>query len=293
MTTWECLVEEIKDRVRALFHVLGLEVRRIGSSPLPPPLGTDPREVIRRRNSHDPVALSCPLSECVEFNGLSLSPAGWHPFVRTAREYLQTGRFSYEGSCLERYYASWQPRNGREAVIKLAGPRMLEEYPAYTMSMPWSNRTAAECAAYMASVIQIENAAFGEASVSSSDGYGLHGPVSSEKGALEYKRLISLVDSILQRGYDRSRGDMTVQVLQRGGSFRYVVIHGHHRAAALAALGYTHMPAIPEVLVEREHSAHWPAVYMGGWTEAEALALLDHLFDFDSLAWAEEREICT
>jgi hypothetical protein len=247
-------------------------------------------ETIHRRNCHDLVAFRCPLSHCVEINGMSFSPLGWHPLVAAASEHAASGIGRYEGSCLERYYAAWQPRNAREALIGAsAGPARLDDFPAWTRHTPWSQQTFEESAAFMARIIEIENTAFGGAQLSPSDGYVLHGPVSTRKGRLEYARLADLVDSMREAGFDRSRGDLTVEVLHRNGQFRFLIVHGHHRAAAAAALGHDVVPAIPVGLVDVRDAPHWPGVYRGLWTQAEALAYVEHLFTFDSMRWALDR----
>jgi hypothetical protein len=230
------------------------------------------------------------LAECVAFNGFSFSDQGWHPLAQAGAEYLQNGVRRYEGSCLEQFFDNWRPRNALEALNgSLTGPAALGAIPAFARVVPWSNRSLEESAAYMARIIEIENQAFGAPSLGPSDGYGLHGPVSPKKGTLEYLRLVDLIDSIRRKGYSRTGGDITVEVLHRSGRFRYVIVHGHHRSAALVALGKRHAPVIPEILVEREHVDHWPAVYQGWWSRAEALAYFDHLFEFDSASWARER----
>ena len=92
----------------------------------------DPREVLHRRNSHDLVGLDCPLSDCVAFNGMSLSKQGWHPLVRAASEYVESGNREYEGSCLEQYYATWQPH---ETVAKHCFVRWDPRFSSATLHM--------------------------------------------------------------------------------------------------------------------------------------------------------------
>lgn len=292
MFSQQGLLDSLKAQVKAFFRVLGLEVRRATHTP-PPPLCDDPLEVLHRRNSHDHVALNCPLSECVAFNGMSLSREGWHPFVQAASEYIESGVREYEGSCLETYYATWQPRNGREALIgAVHGPEILERYPSYITHAPWSRRSVEERTAYVARVIEIENSSFGDAPLVPSDGYGLHGPTSNRKGQLEYERLINIVDAVRKRGYSRAAGDVIVRVLHRAGQFRYLIVHGHHRTAAMAALGYECIPTIPEILLDSQQVDHWPGVYGHAWSREEALVYFTHLFDFDSLSWAREHHLC-
>ncbi len=280
------LGDGFKHLVKTSFRAVGLDIRRVEESP-PLPLCDDPVEAIHRRASHDFVAFNCPVSQMVEFNGMSFAKDGWHPLVEAAIEHVESGVQEYEGSFLEKYFATWQPRNAREALLAgSAPPEALERFPSYLRPLPWRLETLEENAAFMARVIEIENASFGAPGLPPSHGYGLHGPVSLDKGRLEYRRLVALVDSISKRGYSRSGGDVTIRVLSRGKDFRFLVRHGHHRVAALVALGHEFVPVVPAELVDARYAAHWPGVYWGIWTLAEALAYLDHLFDFDSLRWA-------
>lgn len=281
-----------KEYLKAGLRTLGIEMRRASEAPPPPPLLQDPLEVVSRRNSHDFVALECPLSECVVYNGFTTARSGWHPFVQAASDYIERGIDDYERSLLPRYYQAWQPKNALDAMIGLAsGPASLMELPSYVFHVPWSDKTPREQAAFMARIIEIENSSFGAPTLTSADGYCLHGPVSASKGRLELKRLLRVVESIRRHGYDRSKGDVTVHVLHRNGQFRYMIIHGQHRAAALAALGHERLPAIPINLVDADHVEHWPGVYRGFWTASDALTFFDHLFRFDSRAWADEKRI--
>ena len=135
--------------------------------------------------------------------------------------------------------------------------------------------------------VEVESLSIGGRVLTIKDGYGLQGPVSPEKALFEHKRLIDVVRSIQEIGYDRALGDMTAQVLKRGQEYRYRLMHGHHRAGALVALGYVSIPIVPTMLVDKEEVEHWPQVYRGIWSSDEALAYFDHLFDFDSGAWAQ------
>jgi len=100
------------------------------------------------------------------------------------------------------------------------------------------------------------------------------------------KRLINITSSIRFRGYDRTLGDVVVQILKRGNDYIYRVVHGHHRAAALAALGYSLLPCIPRMLVDIALIDEWPQVRSGIWERKQALEYFNHHFDFKSQEWA-------
>lgn len=280
----------MKNLLNRLLGLAGLELRRRQPPSAPPDVLDDPCLAMSQIRSGVRTAVRCDLFRCLIFNGFSLSSEGWHPFVAAAREYLEEGPREYPGSVLEKFYDEWQPANGRDALIGATlGPVVLARYPALMMHAPWLNASPDERLAGIERIIKSENRQYGGADMSEMAGYGLQGPVSREKGHLEYQRLISVLESIQKYGYDRSRGDVTVQVLKRGDEFRFRVVHGHHRMAALAALGYEAIPAIPRMVVDASEVEHWPQVYRGVWTSEEALAYFNHHFDFDSRQWAEER----
>ena len=279
--------EKTKLLLKKGLRVCGFELRRIAPHIEPGTLFDDPIEVIQKINSHEPAALHCPLAACVSFNAMSLSKRGWHPFVQTAREYIELGIKRYEDSSLKRYYDIWQPANARAAFIRPdIAPKSFENYPPFTYHKPWSERSPEESAARTAKIIEIENAEFGNAKLGPDAGHGFQGPVSEDKARLEYQRIVNLVDSIRAKGFDRWSGDIAVEVLEKKSNYLYVIAHGHHRAAVMSALGYNHIPAIPVRLLEEQYIAHWPSVYKKIWTHQEAQKYVNHLYDFDSLAWA-------
>src|SRR5699024_6064950 len=71
------------------------------------------------------------------------------------------------------------------------------------------------------------------------------GPVSRDKGDLEFRRLTRVYESIKRRGfnvdkdgYNNIRGFCLVSDKHR--TSKLMIVQGHHRIAALAALGRTH-----------------------------------------------------
>jgi hypothetical protein len=139
-----------------------------------------------------------------------------------------------------------------------------------------------------------ENERTGYPDVGIEEGYKYFGPVSPRKGQIEYGRLCNVFESIKSNGFKRSPGwdgDIGGFLLRRGDDYRFVISFGHHRLAAVAALGYETVPVkiIHPVVVDRRDAPHWPQVKHGVWTQAEALRYFDHLFDFDSRTWAKRR----
>lgn len=266
-------------------------VRRAWQIPRTPPEAIDdPREAITRLRRGQPVVLSCPLDACVIFNGLSFSPHGYHPFATAAAERLARPEQQFSGSSLERYYVSWQPRDALAALIGAAGgPGILKDYPPYLMLAPWLDTTLVDRQAWIEKTLRWESPAAAAGPLTPADGHGLQGPVSPAKGEAEYARLVDVLASVARHGFDRTRGEIAAQLLKRDGDVRYRIVHGHHRAAALAALGYDEIPVEPSQLIDVDEVASWPHVRSGLWAASAAAAYFHHHFDFDSAAWARAR----
>jgi hypothetical protein len=65
-------------------------------------------------------------------------------------------------------------------------------------------------------------------------------------------------------------------------------MHGQHRVAAAAALGLKTVPVNITKVVQYTEIGHWPQVYRGFWSEMQAQQFIEHLFTFDSKAWAKK-----
>ena len=102
-----------------------------------------------------------------------------------------------------------------------------------------------------------------------------------EKGRLEFRRLATLADSIKAKGYQRTRVmDVEAVALRHRGELRYILASGFHRAAVLAALGYTSIPVLlkPRVVIDHDLILAGPAVRKGYWQAGEVPVYLDYLF---------------
>jgi hypothetical protein len=117
-------------------------------------------------------------------------------------------------------------------------------------------------------------------------GISLFGPCTDEKVALEEARLKQIVASITARGYLPDRfGDITGYFLMRQDEFRFVVRGGKHRSAALAALGWTHLPVRLkpgwEPVVSLETLGEWPLVRSGAIPAPQARRVFERYFEWN------------
>lgn len=237
----------------------------------------------------------CPLEEAVVFNGFGFSRKAWHPFTEALEEYAADDGMTYRESVLKRYYDAWQPRTASEALLGREKELLREEFaPACAeYLLPWLSLDAATVARLSRKGTDLENAEHGREGLAlKTGGCKWFGPVSAEKGELEYRRLVRVYRSIRKRSFDRSRGYAGVVRIGHDGALRYLVIVGHHRAAAMKALGETTIPAkfLSIGCVDSARAHLLPMVRAGIWKESSIRDYFNHLFSGDSLAWARSRE---
>ena len=124
----------------------------------------------------------------------------------------------------------------------------------------------------------------GECGLGPEHGVSFYGPVSPDKLALEYRRLVELRAAIQNGGYQPGLyGDIDGYfMLDQQGQYRFFVRGGKHRAAVLAHLGWTHVPVVfkrewPRVVRLRD-SSEWPLVHDGTLAEPAARAVFSSYF---------------
>lgn len=184
-----------------------------------------------------------PIEKCM-FMGVLAYQAGKKsdsPFVVTLNDYLTKEHTTYVGSYLEKYYANFQPKTANDLlnldgeiseIIKSHFPKPSARYWLYPPNDVQGKR--------LDQVIKSENHRYGlKAGIEA--GHPWYGPVSKEKGELEFYRLTNVLDKIKDEGFrysikgiDNIKGFFVV----KNDDWRFVVIGGHHRVAALSALNY-------------------------------------------------------
>lgn len=88
---------------------------------------------------------------------------------------------------------------------------------------------------------------------------------------------------ISKNGFRRSNypdGDIKTTVLFKDSkSWRWLILGGNHRAAAVSALCYDEIPIRVNSVVRRDDVKFWPNVASGLYTENDALKVFDRFFD--------------
>lgn len=270
--------------VSGLLLRAGFRVRRFGAEVVDLRNRTaDPIEAIHIGDGRQPV-VSVPLERCLilRSNAFRCSTEVGNPFIDTLVEYGSGGEGDYAASVLRRFYDAWRPRNAAEVLgldetehPTLAGARPLRYV------LPWEGHDPEATEAHRERSIR-EIGARVAVPLSARDGWKAWGPCSREMGEAEFFRLTDVYDSIRSRGMLRSDapdGDIGGVVLGAGREWRILVGPGHHRAAALAALGETVAPVrLRLAVVRRDEAFRWPGVRAGVFTEKAALEVFDRMY---------------
>jgi hypothetical protein len=218
--------------------------------------------------SHGDPIFEIPASCCHYPYVFGYGPEGWHPFVATLREVLADSSLTYQESTLHRFYRSFQPRTIRQVLFEEgaddSGSEVLEGFPAdeYLPILPWD---------------PAPGKLRGEKGLEPSHGHQGYGPVSDQKGELEFRRLTETMRSIDQHGYRptyHGDGEIRGYFLKDGSDYRFIIRSGLHRTAALVALGRDRIRvglfrSYPRA-VHRCDVGQWPLVREGIFTPEAA-----------------------
>ena len=207
----------------------------------------------------------------------------WHPFTALLREYKANKSISYEDSILKKFYDLYQPNNLGEAIFIDDNKLQLDlkQYSAQSLLLPWTLRP------------RIYK---GEKNLGPEHGYHNQGPVSDIKGDLEFSRLIKVYSSIESRGFkidmyksfkDHIRGFF----LRKGNEWRFVIISGHHRVAAMSELNYdqipvTFQPTFPRAINYKD-LLEWPQVKNGNINKITARKIFLQYFEENGIKKAK------
>jgi hypothetical protein len=166
-------------------------------------------------------ALRLPIDRNTTPYGYSFASDGWRPHVTTLRPVAQSGSSDYGDSILGRMHARFRPPDlGRTLG---SGPRRFR--PAL-VAIPHSGPLTRDL--WML------------------DGARLEELKTAARRAAPTARSAHVGTATINDGTDTGFGGYQLDgyVLEHGGDFRFVVLHGHHRVGAAACLGIAHLDVV-------------------------------------------------
>lgn len=247
----------------------------------------DPIEALHLSGS-DPFLIDLPMSELrgLESLALPLVRGAGHPLIDTVLPILRDESLVYRDSPLYRFYDRWRPQNAAETLgldPEGASP-VLRGLPPYAGFLPWYPQHPHRFIGVRVTTLRQENQAYGK-DLSPEHGTVLNGPLSVEKGRLELDRLREITKSIRHRGYlhpTSAQGHIMGHLMICDSTWKVLVRNGNHRTSVLAALGWSKVPIVITSSLgspRRAEAGSWPNVRRGIFTEGEAKAVFDRVFD--------------
>lgn len=244
-----------------------------------------PLEALYHANDHRSVLIKVPIESLRTMGPHAFVPVvgGNSPFVQATVDYINGTCTTYEGSALEYFYATCQPKNAAE-LLRLSEPDLpawMPEMPPEAAILPWQTETPESLATSLLNGAILE-AKQHKAKFDNLAGMSHWGPVSKGKGKLEFKRLANLVLSINERGLIHNRYDadnLKGLILANGENYSFYLTNGQHRVAVASALGFksvvVQIPLGPAI--DRKQLKYCPAVRNGYYNNNSALALFDRI----------------
>ena len=221
-----------------------------------------------------------------DFIGFGLEHGGRHPFVMLAEENLAGKVEGFVGSSLETYYTSVQPQSFTDVLFDREGLTLAGDtfsgLTSLEASFPWLRNDPQRVRRSRLREMEKEARQHGKRGQEYLF-WPFAGPVSLERGELEFQRLKSFLDSVAEHGYhpNAHEGHVGGYLLTSGDDFAVVVSGGQHRVACLSALGYKRIPVVIKNAqnVNRDDVAQWRGVSTGFFSREQALNIFDRLLE--------------
>ena len=207
-----------------------------------------------------------------------------NPFVKTIVDVNNKKNSDYNSSSLKKNYESYIPKNAAE-VLRLNENEKLKKIPAYGYTLPWINQNVEEAIKTREKDALKENRKEGNP-IGLSAGHTDFGPVTAEKGEIEFNRLVKIFNNIKKQGYIENPylPDGAVKgyfLTGENDDWCFIIKSGKHRAYALSAMGYITIPVVIDAgcgFVKRIYDLpFWPQVKNGFFSEKEAFILANNI----------------
>lgn len=223
--------------------------------------------------------IDVPLSKTVDLDPVFPSRRS-NPYYLTACQYVENAYLSYSDSALRTYYSYFIPENAAELLC--SSSKRLKGLAPKEASLPWIG-TSAPIEKAKRDTRAVRHGKSWRVPLGAEDGDYSIGPMSKEKGELEFRRLTDVVKSVLDNGYqpDSLKDHIHGNIFRLGNDWAIRITSGAHRIPALMALGYKSIPVVirdPARVICINDACIWPGVVCGDFSEAEAIGLYERVF---------------
>lgn len=233
----------------------------------------NPRAFLYSRGAS--VVIEAPLNKGIGLSRLSFSPNSVHPFmVAVTAGFTNSEPKKIIKQILQKYYSTVTPTSLAE-FVGLPKDSALSLIEPWCQVHPWVDQSFSERKKIKSNGKYIRNGYW--------YGWNRSGPTSEEMIDNEVSRIYEVMRSIQKNGFKadirKPDGVTRVVILWRSESdWRWFVLHGDHRTAVAAAMGYKMIPIRIEQFVDEQDVEFWPNVINGTYTIEEARQYFDSFF---------------
>lgn len=167
------------------------------------------------------------LEKCRDIAYFSYSPKGWHPFTAAIKEYLENQELTYDSSILKTFFQKFQPQNRQQQLLeeeKDAIRPLCQGWPNF----PWYRGSRRIPKKFITErMLEI-------------GGNQHFGPNSRAFGEKLFQKLIHTYQLLKMNSYHPEvfpDGYILGYLLVTGDDYRFIVMEGQHRTAALSLMG--------------------------------------------------------
>ena len=192
-----------------------------------------------------------------------------HTYVKTLLHYKNYNENKYVNSELNNYYDTFQPENTLEVFGINKKTKQSKSKGLFEFLLPWDTK-----------VYKKQN----------NKQLMYSGPIEKKRGEYEFQRLLKVYLSILKNGYIPQKSSNLFNsnhiqgyFLRKNNDYRFIILHGKHRAATLSVLGYKHFPVTFELgkprVIELTNIEEWPQVRNGTYSVQHATEIFNKFFE--------------
>lgn len=229
----------------------------------------------------------------------------FNPLVKLINHYSMGSEMAYETSILKKFNQKFSPKNLQEAITgiisypegntaKIAYPIGYSIFRVSCMPMPW---TRCKFDLYKGnwdpeanSPVKLRDCIGGENSKVEE--------LLDKEAMWHYQRTIKTYESIKNNGYkpelfsdmSRKNGYIRGVILKKEDEYRFIVLGGQHRVAALSCLDYEEVPVIFDTnmaIVDYKNINNWPVIRKGIYDLKDAQIIFNGFFEDDGIKKAK------
>lgn len=274
---------ELNKKAHYIFNKFGIDLVRSSANFLNVDWVSPVEFMYKTNNRH--ILINVPLGDIrfLGVHGYKADKDSTAPFISTIKEYKEGKIKSYINSPLYSFYSNFQPKSISEYLyLNNYSSSIFNTLPPSGAFLPWQDIDPVEKSRQRVLEVESDNKEH-NTNLSMEGGDPFYGPVSLEKGELEYNRLINIYYSILKHGFkidSKGKGNINAVILENDNNYCYFVFSGQHRVAALSVLNYEKVPIqiYKGLVVRRSEVDFWPGVTNGYFSKSEALNVFDRIF---------------